>query len=104
MPNAGQKVEFSEFKNKKGLGAKDIKLLENCQSQENSKYSDDRIVCPSCTKKIIPRIQYLNNAPYASHCPYCGVMIKKFQSDLHNFLFFIVLAIILISGYFIFVK
>ncbi|EAH5870067.1 cold shock domain-containing protein [Campylobacter jejuni] len=102
LPNAGQKVEFSEFENKKGLGAKDIKLLENYLSQENSKYSDDRMVCPSCAKKIIPRIQYLNNAPYASHCPYCGVMIKKFQSDLRNFLLFIIVLAIILVGYFIY--
>ena len=76
LPNAGQQVEFVESNTKKGLSAKSIKLLKDVQKDD--KTPDDRIICPNCSRKIVPRIQYLNHEPYASHCPYCAAKIKQF--------------------------
>lgn len=78
LPNAGQKVEFSEFESKKGFSAKDIKLLEDCLKGEPNK-NDDRITCPNCAKKIIPRMQFNNGEPYATLCPFCATEVKKFE-------------------------
>lgn len=98
LPNAGQKVEFNDFESKKGLSAKDIKLLADCENKENTKSTDDRITCPSCGKKIIPRMQFSNGEPYATLCPFCATEIKKFEQNNSNsmLLFFLPFIILLI--------
>lgn len=91
MPCGNDEVEFELKENQKGKYAANITLLKSA-----SKKQDDRIICPQCKKKIIPRIQYLNNAPYVSHCPYCACTVKQFQSNSLMYMVSIFLLILFI--------
>lgn len=95
IPNGNDEVEFQLDENKKGKFALNINLLKSAleKKEEQSAKKDDRIICFNCNKKIVPRIMYLNAAPYSSHCPYCGEAIKKFQ---HNVIFIIFAVTIII--------
>jgi len=41
-------------------------------------YQDDRVTCPNCQKKIIPRLTFENAEPRASWCPMCGKKVEDF--------------------------
>ncbi|MDD2368630.1 MAG: hypothetical protein PHQ90_04950, partial [Sulfuricurvum sp.] len=41
----------------------------------------DRINCPSCGKKIVPRMVTNQGQPDKTLCPYCGTVIKKFENN-----------------------
>ncbi len=58
VPCGNDEVEFELKENHKGKYATHITLLKSA-----SKKQDDRITCPQCKKKIIPRIQYLITHP-----------------------------------------
>lgn len=42
--------------------------------------TDDRITCPHCQRKIVPRMVTYHGEPDKSFCPYCGGVVKKFSS------------------------
>ena len=91
LPQKGDIVEFEELNTIKGLRAQNIKIIE-----ENPINLDDRIICPNCNKRIVPRIiTYYGNLD-KSVCPYCGITIKNFEySEKEIFIIFIFFAIII---------
>ena len=48
----------------------------NDKKKENFTKNDDRIICPSCRKKIVPRIVTYAGNPTHSLCPYCASTVK----------------------------
>lgn len=48
-------------------------------ASNNNKFVDDRINCPECGKKIVPRMITYNGSPSKSVCPYCATTIKEFS-------------------------
>lgn len=39
---------------------------------------DDKVQCPNCNRKIIPRLSYENGRPVKSWCPLCGGLVENF--------------------------
>ncbi|WP_158768868.1 cold-shock protein [Paraglaciecola sp. L1A13] len=82
LPNNGDIVEFESRKGKKGPYAAQLKILTSSENSEQRK--DDRVVCPSCNKKIYPKLIHDRGAfgdpkPRKSLCPFCGATVKDFS-------------------------
>jgi cold shock CspA family protein len=75
LPRNGARVAFVPAQGKKGSAAKSVEI----QSQP-SKGQDDRIPCPHCGKKIVPRIITDRGSLSHSVCPFCGGTVKSFRS------------------------
>lgn len=69
----GDIVEFIPSRNKKGLKAKEVVLIEKSISKR-----DDREFCRFCNKKMVPRIITYHGAVQKSVCPFCGKTHKTF--------------------------
>ena len=104
MPEKGRQCEFTPNPNTKPNGNKKpeietLKVLTQAavtSAPRKQHYRDDRITCPHCNRKMVPRIYYLNHSPYKSNCPFCGKEVERFQSNAANFLgFFYILALII---------
>lgn len=81
VPNGNDDVEFDLGKSQNGKSkAINITLLKsaNDKRQENSSKNDDRVICPDCDKKIVPRVITDRGTPMRSICPYCATEIVKF--------------------------
>ena len=106
MPEKGRQCEFTPYPNTKPNGNKKpeietLKVLTQVATATTTKkqhYRDDRVTCPHCNRKMVPRIYYLNHAPYQSNCPFCGGQIEKFQSDLLALIILVPFALIFGAG------
>ena len=76
LPNNGDIVEFESKQNEKGYKAIKINIIERVKKEEQQ---DDRIHCPNCGKKIVPRIITYKGEPEKSVCPYCAATVKEFS-------------------------
>jgi len=91
LPCIGDLVEFNPQPGKgdKGPKAFNVAIKERATGKNNSR-PDDRVECPSCGKKIVPRIilgpPFIRGAygytPEAkkSVCPYCAATVKVFDT------------------------
>jgi cold shock CspA family protein len=81
-PNSNDIVEFETKPGRKGLEAINIKCIRSDQQRKQAQReaSDERVTCPSCGKKMVPRISFYHGKPQASFCPYCGTKIKDFPA------------------------
>ncbi len=79
LPGNGDQVSFDSKQGAKGLLAVNISIVAK-GTQPSSRINDDRINCPSCHKKIVPRIITYRGQPEKSVCPYCACTVKKFSS------------------------
>ncbi|UXC30533.1 cold shock domain-containing protein [Aliarcobacter butzleri] len=52
----------------------------NDKKRETFSKNDDRIKCPSCGKKIAPRIVTYAGKPTHSLCPYCASTVRDYRS------------------------
>lgn len=41
-------------------------------------YQDDRVICPNCQRRVVPRLTFENQVPRASWCPMCGKKVEDF--------------------------
>lgn len=81
IPCGNDDVEFELSNSNNGKAkAVNIKLIKSADAKNQEKYekNDDRIICPECGKKIIPRITTYKGTPMHSLCPYCGAKVKQF--------------------------
>ena len=39
---------------------------------------DDKIQCPNCKRRIVPRLTFYEGTPYKSWCPICGGLVESF--------------------------
>lgn len=81
LPQNGQIVEFESREGKKGLYAAQVTIVSQGSSEQNKQ--DDRVVCPSCKKKIYPKLIHDRGffgdpKPRKSLCPFCGNTVKDF--------------------------
>lgn len=67
---------------KKGEKAINIKLLKSAEDKKQQQFNsnDSRITCPSCSRKIVPRMITYKGEPEKSVCPYCAALIKSFDN------------------------
>lgn len=92
VPNGNDNVEFELSTSKNGKSkAINVTLTKsaNDKKQENYAKNDDRIICPGCGKRIVPRIIIYQGSPTKSVCPYCATTVKNF----HNGFCFIATAV-----------
>lgn len=83
VPNGNDDVEFELSKSQNGKSkATNVTLLKsaNDKKQENYSKNDDREICPSCRKKIVPRLITYQGSIQRSVCPYCATEIKRFSN------------------------
>jgi cold shock CspA family protein len=86
LPNNGDTVSLETKNGKKGLYAVNVRIIDTASNQR-----DDRIKCPHCSKRIVPRIIVGPPAtrwgygytpePKKSICPFCGGQIQSFSSS-----------------------
>ena len=73
-------VEFDTQPGKGDKGPKALNVVIKEKSTEiNSSRTDDRVTCPSCGKKIVPRMITYQGSPDKSVCPYCAATVKEFM-------------------------
>ncbi|WP_339013230.1 cold shock domain-containing protein [Aeromonas popoffii] len=78
LPSSGDSVQFESKSGNKGPRAINITITAKASSQ-NTRPADDRINCPSCDKKIVPRLITYGGSPKKSVCPYCAATVKTFS-------------------------
>lgn len=86
LPDNGDAVSLEIKNGKKGLYAVNVRIIDTASNQR-----DDRIKCPHCSKRIVPRIivgpPAIRGAygytpePKKSICPFCGGQIQSFSND-----------------------
>ncbi|MDX9814668.1 MAG: cold shock domain-containing protein [Sulfurimonadaceae bacterium] len=100
IPEAGDVVGFDVLKQSNGkTKAASILFLE---AAPNKKPKDDRVTCPGCDRKIVPRLVIVRGAPSYSMCPYCGCKIRKFIDDDGDAPFRLLIIIVLSVVFFYF--
>jgi len=82
LPSIGDKVTFDSKSGDKGPRAFNISITSKAAA-EVTKNSDDRVSCPSCGKKIVPRMITYRGQPQKSVCPYCATTVKEFSSNCY---------------------
>jgi len=78
LPSNGDSVQFESKAGNKGPRAINITITAKASSL-NTRPADDRINCPSCDKKIVPRLITYRGSPEKSVCPYCAATVKTFS-------------------------
>ena len=92
VPCGNDEVTFESAEGKKGKFAKNILLEKSASEKKGSK--DDRVACPHCGKKCVPRIRFINSIPYSTLCPFCGKKIKQLTYFFHFFFSFVILVLV----------
>lgn len=82
VPCANDDVEFEIAEATKQGKEKAINIIlvksSKEKKEENFAKNDDRVICPGCGKKIVPRLVVYQGSPQKSLCPYCACVIKSF--------------------------
>ncbi|WP_227814946.1 cold shock domain-containing protein [Nitrogeniibacter aestuarii] len=76
LPGPGDRVEFQARVGARGLRASRVNIVSRAPEQTRA---DDRIECPGCQRRIVPRI--ITNQGQLDHsvCPFCGTTVKDFS-------------------------
>ncbi len=67
-------VEAIKVSPMKGAKAEEVKIEKSITQQRR----DDRVHCPKCFKKIVPRMVFSNGQPHKTVCPYCAAEVRRF--------------------------
>lgn len=78
LPSNGDGVSFESKTGNKGKRAVNVTITS--KSSKVTRNSDDRINCPSCHKKIVPRMITYRGKPEKSVCPYCAATVRTFSN------------------------
>jgi cold shock CspA family protein/predicted RNA-binding Zn-ribbon protein involved in translation (DUF1610 family) len=84
LPGNGDIVSFQIGQGPKGPKATSISIIAKAQinanqnGARNPKNTDDRVTCPHCGKKMVPRIITNRGEVSKSVCPFCGGTFKDF--------------------------
>lgn len=93
LPSIGDIVKYKSSLGKKGPRAYNVEIVKKSQVEVCSK--DDRVKCPQCDKKIVPRLIVYQGSVTKSVCPYCAALIKDFRSHLfRDILLFLIQAFV----------
>jgi len=79
LPANGDVVRFEEKTGKKGPRAINITITERATTTSYTQRVDDRVTCPHCNKKMVPRIITHQGSLSKSVCPFCGGTYKDFS-------------------------
>ncbi|WP_418356979.1 cold-shock protein [Shewanella basaltis] len=93
LPSNGDNVSFESISGNKGAKAANVSI-ERRVIRPKPRQVDDRVNCPSCNKKIVPRMITYQGNPQKSICPYCAALVKNFQPDSNNWGCFIAIAVV----------
>jgi len=94
-PERGDTVKFESKQGNKGFKAENVSIDIRKTSTQRFQKADDRIQCPNCNKKIVPRLVTYRGNPDKSLCPYCGAVVKDFNGSS---LWLIALIVVLVVG------
>jgi len=78
LPGNGDSVRFEHQAGKKGPRATGIIITARARVASTAQRSDDRVTCPHCNKKMVPRIITDRGSLSKSVCPFCGGTFKDF--------------------------
>lgn len=84
-PSEDDDVEFELVLEKAKYKAVNVVIIKTSSQKKQDrrdevrKFNDDRIVCPGCGKKIVPRMITFKGTPSQSVCPFCAAQIKNFS-------------------------
>lgn len=93
LPSNGDEVEFDSKTGNKGLRAQNVTIVSKHETVKNHR-RDDRVSCPNCRKKIVPRIIAHYGEPSKSVCPYCAHTVENFtESSAGTFILFIIIIV-----------
>ena len=76
LPDYGDIVEFEHQEGKKGPRAVNVVIIEK---PRDSQTKDERVICPHCGKRMIPRLITYQGILERSVCPFCGQTYKEFN-------------------------
>jgi len=78
LPKNGSIVDFDHQDGKKGPKATKVKITAPSTSGDSnqSNRKDDRVVCTSCDRRMVPRVVFNRGTPSHNICPFCGKMFK----------------------------
>ncbi|MHA7229470.1 cold shock domain-containing protein [Vibrio campbellii] len=97
LPTNGDSVEFESKMGNKGPRAVSVKITGKAIKQNQSERPrDDRINCPSCDKKIVPRMITYRGEPDKSVCPYCATTVQNFRTNLGAYIVLGLVAVFII--------
>lgn len=77
LPSNCDEVSFDSKAGNKGKRALNVTITS--KSSNVTMKTDDRVNCPSCNKKIVPRMITYRGNPEKSVCPYCAATVKTFS-------------------------
>ena len=78
LPSNGDSVTFDSKDGNKGKRALNVSITS--KSSQPTRSTDDRVNCPACNKKIVPRMITYKGEPKKSVCPYCAATVKTFSN------------------------
>lgn len=95
LPSNGDSVEFESKMGSKGPRAVNVKITLKAEKQAfSSGRQDDRVNCPQCNKKIVPRMITYRGDPQKSVCPYCAATVQTFGSSFGSIIAIIAVLVI----------
>lgn len=97
LPSNGDQVSFDSKPGNKGPRAFNVSIISKA-TKVSSRPNDDRISCPSCGKKIVPRMITNRGEPQKSVCPYCAATVKTFGSNIFGYIIVAIIVVIIIAN------
>ena len=70
-------------------------VIEKKQNFSEEELVGREVVCPSCGKKMIPKLHLYMGKPSRSFCPHCGMKYQEFRNK--GSYFYIVLQLVIIA-------
>jgi cold shock CspA family protein len=115
LPRSGDTVQFEPGQSRRGPKARHVTLQERAGDRPSSgrprseAAPDDRVVCSSCSKRMVPRIitgpplvtgRRWTPVPKRSICPFCGATYQTFPPSTGErvALFLFILLFVAIGG------
>ncbi|MEW6346263.1 MAG: cold shock domain-containing protein [Paraburkholderia sp.] len=79
LPENGDTVEFEITHGNRGPRATKVTIIQRTATPAQTRHSnDDRAICATCQKKMVPRMITYRGEPKKSVCPFCGATYKDF--------------------------
>ncbi|WP_171053614.1 cold-shock protein [Vibrio rotiferianus] len=100
LPANGDSVDFESKSGNKGPRAVSVKITGRAAKKNHfERPRDDRVNCPNCNKKIVPRMITYRGEPDKSVCPYCAATVQNFRSNIIAYIVlgFVVMFILFIA-------
>ncbi|WP_174436269.1 cold shock domain-containing protein [Azospirillum brasilense] len=91
LPRDGDVVTFLATVGEKGPRATKIRIASAPlratfhdqradRHERHGHYRDDRVTCPSCNRRMVPRLVTYQGEAQKSLCPFCGATYRRFNT------------------------